>query len=55
LRARDVAFGSDVHCVSDVTSDGVAGKHHITLRRRRNFQVVILIDAKRQKHRVGGI
>ena len=34
LRASDVAFGSDVHCVSDVTPDGVVGKHHITLRRR---------------------
>ena len=30
LRACDVAFGSDVHCVSDVTPDGVVGKHHIT-------------------------
>ena len=34
LRARDVALGSDVHCVSDVTPNGVVGKHHITLRRR---------------------
>ena len=24
------AFGSDVHCVNDVTPDGVVGKHHIT-------------------------
>ena len=30
LRASDVAFGSDVHCVNDVTPDGVVGKHHIT-------------------------
>jgi hypothetical protein len=29
LRANDVAFGSDVHCVNDVTPDGVVGKHHI--------------------------
>jgi len=28
LRASDVAFGSDVHCVNDVTPDGVVGKHH---------------------------
>ena len=27
--ANDVAFGSDVHCVNDVTPDGVVGKHHI--------------------------
>ena len=51
LRASDVAFGSDVHCVSDVTPNGVVGKHHITatngsyitmrsitsLRQRRNI------------------
>ena len=30
LRASDVAFGSDVHYVSDVTPGGVVGKHHIT-------------------------
>jgi len=28
LRARDVAFGSDVHYVSDVTPNGVVGKHY---------------------------
>jgi len=28
-RANDVACGSDVHCVNDVTPDGVVGKHHI--------------------------
>ena len=32
LRASDVAFGSDVHCVSDVSPRGEVGKHHITLR-----------------------
>ena len=36
LRASDVAFGSDVHCVSDVSPCGEVGKHHITLRRRSN-------------------
>jgi len=36
LRASDVAFGSDVHCVSDVSPRGEVGKHHITLRRRSN-------------------
>ena len=36
LRASDVAFGSDVHCVSDVSPCGKVGKHHITLRRRSN-------------------
>jgi len=36
LRANDVAFGSDVHCVSDVSPCGEVGKHHITLRQRRN-------------------
>ena len=25
-------FVSDVHCVNDVTPDGVVGKHHITAR-----------------------
>jgi hypothetical protein len=30
LRASDVAFGSDVHCVNDVTPDGAVGKYHIT-------------------------
>jgi len=30
LRANDVACGSDVHCVNDVTPDGVMGKHYIT-------------------------
>ena len=35
LRARDVDFISDVHCVSDVTPYGVVGKHLITLRQRR--------------------
>ncbi|MBR2952388.1 MAG: hypothetical protein IKC43_05375, partial [Clostridia bacterium] len=28
LRASDVAFGSDVHCVSDVSPCGEVGKHH---------------------------
>ena len=28
LRASDVAFGSDVHCVSDVSPYGEVGKHH---------------------------
>ena len=32
LRASDVALGSDVHCVSDVSPRGEVGKHHITLR-----------------------
>ena len=32
LRASDVAFSSDVHCMSDVTPHGVVSKHHITLR-----------------------
>ena len=36
LRASDVDFVSDVHCVSDVSPYGEAGKHHITLRRRSN-------------------
>ena len=27
--ANDVAYGSDVHCVNDVTPYGVVGKHHI--------------------------
>ncbi len=36
LRARDVAVGSDVHCVSDVSPCGEVGKHHITLRQRHN-------------------
>ena len=31
LRASDVDFVSDVHCVNDVTPDGVVGKHHITV------------------------
>ncbi len=30
LRASDVAFGSDVHCVSDVLPYGEVGKHNIT-------------------------
>ena len=29
LRANDVAYGSDVHRVNDVTPGGVVGKHHI--------------------------
>ena len=29
LAASDVDFVSDVHCVNDVTPDGVVGKHHI--------------------------
>ena len=37
LRARDVAFGSDVHCVSDVTPNGVVGKHHITATNGSNI------------------
>ena len=40
LRASDVAFGSDVHYVSDVTPNGVVGKHHITLRHRRNLSIL---------------
>ena len=36
LRASDVDFVSDVHCVSDVSPYGEVGKHHITLRRRSN-------------------
>ena len=36
LRASDVDFVSDVHCVSDVSPYGEAGKHHITLRRMSN-------------------
>ena len=32
LRASDVAFGSDVHFVSDVSPCGEVGKHYITLR-----------------------
>jgi len=28
LRASDVACSSDVYCVSDVTPDGIVGKHH---------------------------
>ena len=30
--ASDVAFGSDVHCVNDVTPNGVVGKHRIIAR-----------------------
>ncbi len=30
LRASDVDFVSDVHCVSDVTPYDVVGKHYIT-------------------------
>ncbi len=29
LRANDAACGSDAYFVSDVTPDGVMGKHHI--------------------------
>ena len=36
VRASDGAFDSDVHCVSDVSPCGEVGKHHITLRQRRN-------------------
>ena len=32
LRASDVAYGSDVHCVSDVSPYGEVGKFHFTLR-----------------------
>ena len=53
LRARDVDFVRDVHFVSDVTPNGVVGKHYITaseasniilrsktsLRRRRNITI----------------
>ncbi len=31
-RASDVAFGNDVHCVSDISPYGEVGKHHITVR-----------------------
>jgi len=37
LRANDVAFGNDVYCVSDVTLDGVMGKHHIIATNGRNI------------------
>ncbi len=30
LRASEVAFGSDVYCVSEVSPYGEVGKHHIT-------------------------
>ncbi len=53
LRARDVAFGSDVHCVSDVSPYGEVGKHHITLRRRSNtslWQSHIITAATPQHH-----
>ena len=32
--ANEVAFGSDVHCVSDVTPYGVVGKHYITIKHK---------------------
>ena len=48
-RASDVAFGSDVHCVSDVSPCGEVGKHHITLRRRSN-----IIFAKQMHHIAAG-
>jgi len=36
LRASDVASGSDVHCVSDVSPCGEVDKHYITLHRKCN-------------------
>jgi hypothetical protein len=41
LRASDVAFGNDVYFVSDVTPDGVMGKHHIILRLRRKASLCV--------------
>ncbi|MBQ4116645.1 MAG: hypothetical protein IJD37_04650 [Clostridia bacterium] len=41
LRASDEAFGNDVYCVSDVTPNGVMGKHHIILRRQRNTSLCV--------------
>ena len=37
LRARDVASGSDVHCVSEVSPCGEVGKHHITASSASNI------------------
>ena len=37
LRASEVAFGSDVHCVSEVSPYGEVGKHHITATEGSNI------------------
>ena len=37
LAGKRCAFGSDVHCVSDVTPNGVVGKHHITATNGSNI------------------
>ena len=52
LRASDVAFGSDVHCVSDVSPCGEVGKHHITLRRRRNTSLCVSTTSLRRSRNI---
>jgi len=50
LRASDVAFGSDVHCVSDVSPCGEVGKHHITLHRSCNTSLCVSTTSLWQSH-----
>ena len=52
LRASDVAFGSDVHCVSDVSPYGEVGKHHITLHRRCNTSLCVSTTSLRRSRNI---
>jgi len=52
LRASDVAFGSDVHCVSDVSPRGEVGKHHITLRRRSKTSLCVSTTSLWRSHNI---
>ena len=52
LRASDVAFGSDVHFVSDVSPCGEVGKHHITLRRRSNTSLCVSTTSLRRSRNI---
>ena len=52
LRASDVAFGGDVHCVSDVSPRGEVGKHHITLRRRSKTSLCVSTTSLWRSHNI---
>ena len=52
LRASDVDFVSDVHCVSDVSPYGEVGKHHITLHRRCNTSLCVSTTSLWRSHNI---
>ena len=51
LRANDVACGSDVHCVNDVTPDGAVGKYYIIVSGANNITFAIAKTSLTEKER----